>query len=197
MKDMIIFKGKEFKKYPRNANYYVSRDGEVYSIYSQKIIKQNLRGKENKQYPYVDIAINGKQKHIYIHRMVYETWTKPLKEGEQVNHRDDKELHNNIDNLYVGSQMENINDCFSNFHRVGHVYYLTLFDKQENKTITFCPAKKFIEYSGHPNKSGSLNKFFSKNWFKKRYEIIEFKRINNLDELKGVTTKDDECNPVE
>ena len=62
-----------------------------------------------------------------------------------------------------------------------------------NKIVSFCPARNFIEYSGHSNKSGSVNKFFSKNWFKKRYKIIEFKLIKNLDELKGVTTKTDEC----
>ena len=80
--------------------------------------------------------------------------------------------------------------------RVGNVFYLTLFDKLLNKVISFCPARNFIAYSGHTNKSGSLNKFFSKHWFKKRYEILEFKRIKNLDELKGVTTNGDECNHV-
>ena len=71
------------------------------------------------------------------------------------------------------------------------------FDKEKNKLLTFCPAKNFIKYSGHSNKSGNLNKFFSKNWFKKRYNIVEFKRIKNKEELKSVTTMSDECNSVE
>ena len=77
------------------------------------------------------------------------------------------------------------------------MFYLTIYDKEKDIIKTFCPANNFIEYCGHSNKSGSLNKFFSKNWFKKRYKIIEFKRINNMNEYKSVTTMDDECNPVE
>ena len=132
-----------------------------------------------------------------VHRMVYETWKRLLKDGEQVNHKDDNQLNNNINNLYVGTQKENIHDCIRNGNRVGHVFYLTLFDKKENSIITFCPANKFIEYSGHTNKSGSLNKFFSKNWFKKRYEILDYKLIKNIEEFEGVTTMGDECSPVE
>ena len=81
-------------------------------------------------------------------------------------------------------------------YRVGNIWILTIFDKEKKETITFCPAKKFIEYSGHSNKSGCLNKFFNKNWFKQRYKIIDYYRCKNLVEKKGVTTMDDECNPV-
>lgn len=195
--DSIIFNRKEFRQYPRNKNYYVSRDGEVYSVFSKKTIKLMKRGTGNKIYHAVDVFISGKQRHMMVHRMVYETWKRLLKDGEQVNHKDDNQLNNNINNLYVGTQKENIRDCIKNGNRVGHVYYLTIFDKKENKVITFCPASKFIEYSGHTNKSGSLNKFFSKNWFKKRYEILDYKSIKNIEEFEGVTTMGDECSPVE
>lgn len=192
--DSIIFNGKEFRKY--NNTYYVSADGEIFSQYAKKIIKPALKGKE-KKYLYIDIYKNGKQRHTPIHRIVYESWVRPLTEGEQVNHKDDNQLNNSVDNLYVGSQKENISDCISNNHRIGNMFYLTVYDKQSRKVLTFAPANKFIAYCGHPNKSGSLNKFFTKNWFKKRYEILDFKRIKNIDELKGVTTMGDECNPVE
>ena len=66
-----------------------------------------------------------------------------------------------------------------------------------NNTISFCPAKNFIKYSGHSCANGSLKRMFSRNWFKIRYEILEYKKINNLEELKGVTTMGDECSPVE
>lgn len=195
--DSIIFNRKEFRQYPRNKNYYVSKDGEVYSAFSKKTIKLLKRGNGNKIYHAVDVFISGKQRHMMVHRMVYETWKRLLKDGEQVNHKDDNQLNNNINNLYVGTQKENIRDCIKNGNRVGHVYYLTIFDKKENKVITFCPASKFIEYSGHTNKSGNLNKFFSKNWFKKRYEILDYKLIKNIEEFEGVTTMGDECSPVE
>lgn len=192
--DSIIFNCKEFKKY--NNTYYVSSDGQIFSQYAKKTIKPLLRGK-NKKYYCIDIFIDGKQRHTPIHKIVYEAWVRKLRDGEQVNHKDDNSLNNSIDNLYVGTQKENIEDCISNRHRVGNMFYLTLFDKQIGKVVTFAPANKFISYCGHSNKSGSLNKFFTKNWFKKRYEILEFKRIRNIDELKGVTTMGDECSPVE
>ena len=195
--ESIIFEGKEFKQYPRNATYYVSNVGDVYSSFSRKIIKPLIRCANNKKYYYVDVWLNGKQRHIPIHKMVYETWCRLLENGEQVNHKNDDQFDNNVCNLYAGTQKENIEDCVKNGYRVGNVFYLTVFDKEINKTLTFCPANKFIEYSGHPNKSGSLNKFFSKQWFKKRYEILEFKRIKNIDEFEGVTTMADECKPVE
>lgn len=194
--DSIIFNSEIFKRYPRNDNYYISRNGEVYSVFSKKIIKLLNRGK-NKKYYCVDIWIDGKQRHIPVHRAVYETWIRLLSSNEQVNHKDDNCLNNNLSNLYVGSQKDNISDCFKNNHRVGNVYYLTLFDRKENKVVSFCPARNFIKYSGHPNASGSLNKFFHKKWFRDRFEIIEFKRIKNIEEKQGVTTIPDECKEVE
>lgn len=193
MNEILIIDGEEFKQTIVSDKYYVSKSGKVYSDISHKIIKGNISKIKGKYYRRIDI----KGKHYGVHRLVFETWIRPLEKGEQVNHKNDDSLKNDADNLYSGTQKENIADCFKNKHRVGHIFYLTLFDKKENKTLTFCPASKFIEYSGHPNKSGNLNKFFSKNWFKIRYEIIEFKQVNNLKELNGVTTMADECKPVE
>lgn len=90
-------------------------------------------------------------------------------------------------------------DKFNNKHAVGHTYYLTVLNKDTNKILTFCPASDFISYSQHSCKNGSVTRLFTRNWFKKSYEIIEYSKINNLKqflELKGVTTMGDECNPV-
>ena len=192
MNNSIIINGKQFKQTTISDKYYVSNDGEVYSDWSQKIIKGNIFIKDNKQYRRVDI----KKKHYAVHRLVFETWVRPLHAGEQVNHKDDNSLNNHVDNLYAGTQKDNIKDCIKNMHRVGNVFYLTVYDKKTNTTLTFCPANKFIEYCGHSNKSGNLNKFFNKHWFKKRYDIIEFKHIGNLENYKSVTTNSDECRNV-
>lgn len=195
MKSIYLDK-KEFKELDFNPNYFISAEGEIFSQFSKKILKHSYRGVKNKQYPYVCIWYQGKQRKFAVHRLVYHTWVHPLTKGLQVNHKDDNILNCHYTNLYVGTQKENIQDCANNNHRVGNTHYLTLFDKAIDKTISFCPAGDFIKYSGHSNKSGSLNKFFSKHWFKKRYEILDFKRISNLDELKGVTTNTDECKYV-
>lgn len=127
---------------------------------------------------------------------MYEAWVDEIKDNQQVNHKDDNSKNNALSNLYVGTQQENINDCRDNKHKVGNVFKLTLYDREKDKVITFCPASEFIDYSGHTNKSRSLQKFFTKQWFQKRYNIIEYKKINNLEEYQGVTTMRDECTSV-
>lgn len=129
--------------------------------------------------------------------MVYIAWVDDINEDQQINHKDDNEKNNFLQNLYVGNQEENIKDCLTNKHKVGNIFILKIFDKKINKEVTFCPANKFIDYSGHTNKSGSLQKFFDKQWFKNRYKILEYRKINSLEEYQSVTTMDDECSPVE
>lgn len=186
MSEIIIDK-KILKSF--DDTYYIGEYGEVYSTYSKKFLKQSidLDG-------YLRVDIHGKHKKV--HKLVYETWIGKLDDNEQVNHKDDNKLNNHYTNLYAGNQKQNIEDCKNNGHRIGNMFYITLFDKEVNNVITFAPASDFIKYSGHPCANGSIKRFFSKNWFKKRYTIIEYKRINNLDELKSVTTMGDECNPV-
>ena len=193
--ESIFLNDEEFKLYV--PGYYVSEDGKVYSYKSQKLLKWLFRGKGAKKYPYVEVTINKVRKKVNVHRIVCETWIRKLNSHEQVNHIDDNKLNCNYKNLYIGSQKQNIADCFNNKHRVGNIIKMTLFDKETNEQISFCPASNFIEYSGHSNKSKSLKKFFSKDWFKKRYTIIEFKNIKNIKELNGVTTIPDEFKEVE
>ena len=139
----------------------------------------------------------GKQVHTPVHKMVYMAWVDNIEENQQINHKDDNEKNNSLQNLYVGSQKDNIGDSSKNKHRVGNIFILKVFDKKINKEIEFCPANKFIEYSGHTNKSKSLQKFFDRKWFKNRYKVLKYKKINCLEEYQSVTTMGDECNPVE
>ena len=194
----IIINNQVHKQY-RNTIYYASENGDIYSEYSKKYIKGISRKINNKEYAYIDVFNDKthKQQHTNVHKIVWTAWNGEIPDGYQINHKNDNGLDNRLDNLYIGNQKENIQDCIKNGHRVGNVFYLTVYDKEKNKILTFCPAKNFIKYSGHSNKSGSLNKFFNKHWFKKRYEIIEFKRIDNLSEYQNVTTMGDECSPVE
>lgn len=192
----ISIKGKTFKQI-QSTKYYCDDEGNIYSEYSHKILKWLERGKANKKYPYVDINFGDGQKHCYIHKLVYETWIGDIPESFSVLHKDDNQFNNNINNLYLGNQKENIEDCKKNNHRVGNTWILTVYDKEKKETLTFCPANKFIEYSGHPSANGSINRFFTRQWFIKRYEIIDYYQCKNLDIKNGVTTKGDECSPVE
>lgn len=197
MQKSIIINDKEFKQTLVSEKYYVSKDGEIYSEFSKKILTKSLSIQKGKKYYRVDINTPQGKKHFTVHRLVFESWVRPLRKGEQVNHKDDNGLNNTIENLYTGNQKDNINDCFINEHRVGNAFYLTIYDKKVQIILTFCPAQKFIEYCGHPSKNGNISRFFKRNWFKKRYTLITFKRINNLKDYKSVTTMTDECKSVE
>lgn len=177
----IIIKDKIYRQY-LDTNYYCSADGEIYSSVSRRILKRLYRPKNT--HPYVDINFGQGQKHVYVHRIVFETWRHPLKNGEQVNHKDDNPENNTIDNLYVGAQQENIQDCIKNEHRMGNIWILTVYDKQVQKTLTFCPASDFIPYSGHPCKNGNISRMMSRQWYQKRYETISYYLCKNLSEKR-------------
>ena len=172
---VLSINGKNFKQY-KNTKYYSSICGEIYSSISNKILKPSRRGRGAKKYLYIDINFGNGQKHCSIHRIVYETWIGDIPNDKIVLHKDDDETNNSVDNLFLGTQKENIADCFKNKNRVGNLWILTILDKEKGETLCFCPASDFIGYCGHQNKNGSLSKFFNKNWFKKRYCIVDYKR---------------------
>ena len=100
--ESIIINKKIFKPYDKM--YYISEDGEVYSLYSKKILEQAI---DKDGYPRVDIH----SKHIKIHKLVYLTWIGEIPQGLQINHKDDNKMNNHYSNLYVGTQKQNISDC--------------------------------------------------------------------------------------
>ena len=184
----MIINNTEFKSCPINNNYLVSRNGDIYSKKSKIYLKW---ARDSDGYPRVDMYFNGKQHHYKVHKLVWITWMGNIPEGFQLNHKDDNKENPSLDNLYLGTQKENVKDCMKNGHRVGSTHSLKVFDKVANKELVFCPAKTFIDYCGHTSANGSVKKFFDKDWFNKRYTIIYYKQIEDL------TTMADECKPVE
>lgn len=195
MNQTISIDGKIFKQF-RDTQYYCDDLGNIYSNFSKRILKPMLRGPKNKKYHYVDINFGEGQKHCMVHRIVYETWKGEIPKDLYVLHKDDNSLNNAVENLYLGTQKENIADCKNNNHRVGHTWILTLYDKKEKQKVTFCPARDFIQYSGHTSANGSVKRMFTRNWFKQRYEIIDYYPCENLSVKEGVTTNPDECKDV-
>ena len=177
----ITIDGKLLKAF--DEMYYVSEYGDIYSTHSKKFLKWAI---DRDGYPRVDI--HGK--HMKVHKLVYMTWISRDLTGKQINHVDDNKMNASVYNLYGGTQKQNIRDCTVNGNRVGNTKYLTVFDKEANKVLTFSPVTDFIAYCGHPSKNGSVKRMFTKNWFKKRYEILSYGNV------EGVTTKPDECKAV-
>ena len=140
---------------PYDENYYISAYGDI-----------TIDGHHR-------VQIYGHKKRM-VHRMVYEVWGGGIPEGLQINHKDDNKNNNHVSNLYAGTQKENIADCIRNGTRKGNVSYITVFDRQTCQVLTFSPVKNFIAYCGHPSKNGSVKKFFLRNWFNMRYEILDY-----------------------
>ena len=194
--DIICFEGGLFKRF-RNTNYYCSEMGEVYSSFSNRILSPLKRRLGGKIYLYADINFGHGQRHVAIHRMVYEAWNGKIPEGLFILHKNDISTDNRLENLSAGTQKENIADCFRNRHRVGKRLILEIYDREKKKRLIFCPAKDFIKYSGHSAKNGGVSRMISRKWFQKRYDLIRYEQCKNLQQLESVTTIPDECREVD
>ena len=86
-----------FKTIPDYPKYQINEVGEVYSLYSKKILKPNLRN----GYYSVMLSNNGERHRVDIHRLVAICFV-PNDDPENktfVNHKDEDKLNNNADNL--------------------------------------------------------------------------------------------------
>ena len=90
------------------SNYEVFEDGRIYSYNTNSFLKP----KTNKGgYQTVRLADdNGKTKLYLLHRVVYETFSgKPIPQGMQVNHIDERKDNNSRSNLNLMTPKENSN----------------------------------------------------------------------------------------
>lgn len=164
----MFINGKEYKPY--DDYYYISQDGDVYSKYINRSMKHNI---DIDGYHRVDI--HGR--HMKVHKLVYITWVGNIEPGMLIRHYDDNRDNNRLSNLVVGTQKDNIEDSFRNGHKhlKGNTRTLVVYDKWTNKELTFCPAEKFIDYSGHSCQNGSISRMLTRDWFKQRFEVIEYR----------------------
>lgn len=93
---------------PSDPNYLVSDTGKVYSKRSKIVLKPRRRGKN-----YAAVTLTGGT-FRYTHHLVAEAWIGPRPTGLHVLHRDDVKSHNDVDNLYYGSQHQNHLDQLRN-----------------------------------------------------------------------------------
>lgn len=76
--------------------YKISNLGNVYSLYTKKILSQGTR---KDGYKYVILNKNGKKKYKTIHRLVAEAFICNPCNLPCVNHKDENPSNNNVDNL--------------------------------------------------------------------------------------------------
>jgi hypothetical protein len=94
----------------RDTNYSVTDDGHVFNNNTGKELKPQLR----KGYKYVNIKINGKFKHVYIHIMVAELFVPNPRHLPIVNHIDTCKLNDYYGNLEWTTNIDNIKHAVIN-----------------------------------------------------------------------------------
>ena len=92
----MIIENEEFTPYYKNENYLISKSGKVYSLLSNKILKQCM---DSGGYYFIRIRKNGKTKAISTHRMVAETFIPNPQNYKYINHIDEDKSNNNVENL--------------------------------------------------------------------------------------------------
>ena len=98
---------KTFKDIPSfDGEYGISRDGDVYSYKSFKVLK-SFPNKHRGGYAYITLHHNGESKVCKIHRLVAETYIPNPDKKPCVNHIDGNVLNNSVENLEWCTTKEN------------------------------------------------------------------------------------------
>lgn len=98
----------EVKQY-RNTNLYISKYGNVFRYTDGKFVRASIiRLGRKKRYLATTYMEDGKQKHVYIHRVVAEIYIPNPDNLPQVNHIDGNPRNNMVDNLEWSSARDNI-----------------------------------------------------------------------------------------
>lgn len=69
-------------------------------------------------YLYVDLWVNNKRTHAYVHRIIAEAWIDNPNEFTQIDHIDGNRLNNSIENLRFCTYETNNNNPVSKFRRI-------------------------------------------------------------------------------
>ena len=88
--------------------YEVLYDGRIWSYKTNRFLKPSTLPSGYQQVALTDNE--GNIKRYYIHRVVYEAFTcKPIQEGYEINHIDEKKYNNMVSNLELLTHKENMN----------------------------------------------------------------------------------------
>ena len=170
-----------------DKNYLVSEYGDVFSLKTKTYLKYEISWTGHHR-----VQLYGRI-HMPVHRLVYMLFVDVIPDEFQINHIDDNKDNNHYSNLYLGTQKDNVQDSIRNNTRVGNYKKVTVFDKKSLIEIVFNSILELIEYTGHSCSNGSLVKLKTKKWFNDRFDIIKTESVKK----KSVTTRGDECSPVE
>lgn len=88
--------------------YQASNLGKIKSYKNGKILRPWTKNKTG--HLCVDLYLNNKRRHLFVHRLILETFIGPCPLGMECRHLDGNPLNNRLDNLCWGTRSENIKD---------------------------------------------------------------------------------------
>ena len=99
-------------KETKYSKYYVSDTGKVYSNKTGKM--KELKQEQHKSgYLYVNVYIQGKRKHVRVHRLIAETFLNNPNNYPVINHKNGIKNDNNINNLEWCDMSYNTKDAYN------------------------------------------------------------------------------------
>jgi hypothetical protein len=88
------------------GHYQVSSTGQVRSLKRGGRLMSPAVSRTG--YYQVNLYLEGRVKHFYVHRLVAAAFIKPIPEGMEVNHKDGDKSNNDVDNLEIVTAEENL-----------------------------------------------------------------------------------------
>lgn len=107
----------DLREIPGFKNYYISKDGEVYSLHKYKNLHKMTLKEDKDGYFEVGLYKNKKRYFRRIHRLVLEAWSSNPNNYTQVNHKDGNIKNNNVNNLEWCTLEYNIQHSFHVLNR--------------------------------------------------------------------------------
>lgn len=117
-----------------DGKYYVSRNGEVYSVYRNKLLQGTLN---HKGYKIIRLTHNKKAKTLILHRIIAKEFIPNPENKEQVNHLNAIKTDNRVENLEWVTVIENrthaLENNLVNKNSIPQAIYMT--NLKTNETI--------------------------------------------------------------
>ena len=160
--------------------YYITKDGEIAQIKFDEFGKLKsffLMRQEITKDGYCRVEIN--HKHYFIHRLVYQTWSKDkLRNDLVIDHIDANPQNNNINNLRQVTQWMNIENAINhgNFGHNGNTK-IEVYDSETDITKRYDCVKDFMRDIGAPDymiRNGGLSQLRKR----KMYDRYTWRKID-------------------
>lgn len=155
-------------------SYTINELGEVYSNLSNRYLKGYILN----GYKSIGLSNNGKCKHYFLHRLLYQAFKGDLIEGLVIDHIDNNTLNNALDNLQQTTQRHNCSkDQFRQERTSKHIgVYKEVNRKGFRAEITY--GKKQFVIGSFDNEQDASNAY--------KDVLSDF---NNINKYKSIITK--------